>query len=156
MQFPFRLSLSLSLSLHPSQLCFPKINLQVKQGNRKMWTKSARTPITSAPHSRSTLAYLPQFLIVFIIILILIIIIIIKNNINRSNSHGQHGSKRRKQAQHTHSPGSNAVHSHTYINTVITSLCEAPAQPLQNLESFSFFFFKVPEGGGANPLQPAR
>ena len=31
------------------------------------------------------------------------------------------------------------VHSHTYINIVTTTLCEAPAQLLQNLES-NFFF----------------
>ena len=31
------------------------------------------------------------------------------------------------------------IHSHTYINNVTTTLCEAPAQLLQNLESnFSF------------------
>ena len=40
------------------------------------------------------------------------------------------------------------IHSHTYINTVTTTLCEVPAHLLQNLESN--VFLKLPEGGGAN------
>ena len=53
--------------------------------------------------------------------------------------HGHHGSNRRELAQHAHSSGSQAFHSHTDINTVTTTLCEAPVQLLQNLESiFSF------------------
>ena len=55
-----------------------------------------------------------------------------------------HGSKRRELAQHAHTRGSHAfTHSDTYINTVTTTLCEASAQLLQNLESN--FILKVPE-----------
>ena len=52
-----------------------------------------------------------------------------------------------------------ALHAVPAYNTATTTLCEAPAQLLHNLESI---FVKVPEGGGANwstrrkPRQPAR
>ena len=36
------------------------------------------------------------------------------------------------------------IHSHTYINTVTTTWCEAPAQLLQKLESI-FVLMKVPD-----------
>ena len=51
------------------------------------------------------------------------------------------------------------IHTHTYINTITTTLCEAPAQQLQNRNQM--FILKVPEGRGANwrtrrkPRQPA-
>ena len=49
-------------------------------------------------------------------------------------------TKRRELAQHAHSQAWIArIHSHTYINTVTTSLCEAPTQLLHNLES-NFLF----------------
>ena len=52
-------------------------------------------------------------------------------NFNRRSSHGNHGSKRRElAAQHAHSHGSHAFASHTYIDTVTTTSCEAPAQLL--------------------------
>ena len=40
------------------------------------------------------------------------------------------------------------LHQHSYINTVTTTLCEAPAELLHNLEST--FWGKVPDGGVAN------
>ena len=59
-----------------------------------------------------------------------------KKNFNRRGFHGQHGSKRRELAQHAHSRGSHAfTRTLIYINTVITTLCQAPAQVLQNLKS---------------------
>ena len=67
---------------------------------------------------------------IIIIIIIIIITIIIMKNFNGRSSHGHLGSKRRELAQHTHSSESHAfTDSHTYINTVTTILCEAPAQP---------------------------
>ena len=53
-------------------------------------------------------------------------------------------------AQHAHSQWIARIHSHTYINAVTstTTLCEAPAQLLHNLEYN--YITTVPEGGGAN------
>ena len=54
---------------------------------------------------------------------------------NSRGCHGHHGSKRRELPQHAVA----RIHSHTYINTVTTIVCEAPTQLLQKLESnFSF------------------
>ena len=50
-----------------------------------------------------------------------------------------HGSKRRKLAQDAHSRGSHPFTHTLYINTVTTTLREAPAQLLQNLESDLYF-----------------
>ena len=66
-------------------------------------------------------------------------------NFNRCSSPGHHGSKCCELAQHAHSRGS---HAYTHTNTVTTTLREALAQLLQNLDSN--FILKVPEGGGAN------
>ena len=71
--------------------------------------------------------------------LIIIIIIIIMKNFNRRSSHGHHGSKRHKLAQHAHSRGSHTFTHTLYINTVTTTLCETPAQLLQILE-WNFYF----------------
>ena len=53
------------------------------------------------------------------------------------------------------------IHSHTNSSTVITKLCEARAQLLQNLKSNSFFWRYLREGEQTgvpreNPRQPAR
>ena len=54
--------------------------------------------------------------------MIIIIIIIIMKTFNSRGSHGHLGSK--------------CAFTHTlYINTVTTTLCEAPAQLVHNLES---------------------
>ena len=63
-------------------------------------------------------------------------------NFNSRSSHSHHGSKRHELVQHTNSHGLQAL-THTYIKTVTTTLCQAPAQLLQNLESN--FILKVPE-----------
>ena len=70
-------------------------------------------------------------------------------NFNRRSPHVHHGSKRRKLAQRAHSRGSHAFTHTLYINTFTTTLCEPPAQLLNNLE-FIILILKVPEGGGAN------
>ena len=68
-------------------------------------------------------------------------LIIIINNFNRRSSHGHHGSKCCELA---HSRG-----SHTFTHTLTsTTLCQAPAHLLQNLESKQKF--KLAEGGEAN------
>ena len=41
-------------------------------------------------------------------------------NLNRRDSHGHHGSKRRELVQHAHT-WITRIHSHTYINTVTTA-----------------------------------
>ena len=64
---------------------------------------------------------------------------IIMKNFNRRTSHGHYGSKRRKLTWIAR------IHSHTFINTVKTTLCEAPPQLLQNLES-NFYFEGTWEG----------
>ena len=46
------------------------------------------------------------------------------------------------------------IHSHTYINIATTTLCEAPAQLLQNLESN--FFFEGTWGRGGKPEYPEK
>ena len=74
-------------------------------------------------------------------------------NINRCNSHGHHGSKRRELAQHAHSSGSHAF-THTLTSTVTTTLCKAPAQLLQNLESH--FYFESTWGRGTKPEYPEK
>ena len=56
-------------------------------------------------------------------------------NFNRRSSHDHHSSKRHKLVQHVHSRGSQAFTHTFYINTVTTTLCEAPAQLLHNLET---------------------
>ena len=62
-----------------------------------------------------------------------------KSRIHEELHHGSN-SKRRELAQHVLSRGSHAfTHTLTYINTVTTTSCEAPAQLLQNLES-NFLF----------------
>ena len=63
-------------------------------------------------------------------------LIIIMKKFNRRSSHGSHGSKRHKLAQHALSRG---LHAHTYINTVSTTLCKAPAHLLQDLETNYYF-----------------
>ena len=60
-------------------------------------------------------------------------------NFNRHSSHGDHGSKHGELAQHALTWIAR-IHSHTYINTVSTTLCEAPAQLLHNLELLKFYF----------------
>ena len=65
---------------------------------------------------------------------VLLILIIMKNG-NRRSSHGHRGSKRRELAVTRTLTWIARILSHTYINTVITTLCEAPAQLLHNLES---------------------
>ena len=72
-----------------------------------------------------------------------IIIIIVMKNFNRRSSHGHHGSKRHELAPHALTWIAH-IHSHTYMNTVTTTLCEVPAQLLQNLESI--LILKVPQG----------
>ena len=61
---------------------------------------------------------------------------IIMMNFTRRSSRGHHGSKRRELAQHAHSTwiAPRIFHSRTYIDTVTSTLCEAPALLLQNLE----------------------
>ena len=56
---------------------------------------------------------------------------------------------------HAHSCGSHArIHSHTYINSVTTTLSEVPSQLLQILESN--FYFKGPWGRGSRPEYPEK
>ena len=66
-------------------------------------------------------------------------------NVNKRNSHGDHGSKRRELAQHAHSRG-----SHAFTRTLASTQSQAPAQLLHNNVMESNFILKVPEGGGAN------
>ena len=47
------------------------------------------------------------------------------------------------------------IHSHTYINTVTATLCEALAQLLHNF-GIEFFILKVPEGRGSKPVYPVK
>ena len=61
------------------------------------------------------------------------------------SSHGQRATN-----SVTHIQGSHTfTHTLTYINTVTTMLCEAPAQLLHILESI----LKVPEGGGGGKTE---
>ena len=72
--------------------------------------------------------------------------IMIMKNFNRRSFHGGHGSKRRELAELTRTLTWVArIHSHTYINIIRNTWCEAPAQLLQNFENRSFIL-KVPEG----------
>ena len=74
--------------------------------------------------------------------MIIIIIIIIMKTINRRSSHGHHGSKSIERTLTWIA----RIHSHTFINTVTTTLCEAPAHILQHFKLN--FILKVPDGGG--------
>ena len=47
------------------------------------------------------------------------------------------------------------IHSHTFINTVTTTLCEAPAQLLHNFGNQNFNL-KVPAGRGSKPVYPEK
>ena len=54
---------------------------------------------------------------------------IIMKKFYKRDSHGHHGSKRRELAQHILTWIAR-IHSHSYINTVTTTWCEALAQLL--------------------------
>ena len=69
--------------------------------------------------------------------------ILIMKNCNRSGSRVYHGSKRCELVQHAHSHGSHAF-THSYINTVTTMWCEAPAQLLLFSECWLFLCFRNP------------
>ena len=70
-------------------------------------------------------------------------------NFNSCSSHGQHGSKRRELAQHTHSRGSHSF-THTLTSTQLQRLCAKRQPSYYIISTESFFFVKVPEGGGTN------
>ena len=81
-------------------------------------------------------------------------VVIKMKNFNRRRSQGHHGSKRRELAQHAYSHGSHAFTHTLDINTVTTTLCEASAQLLHNLESN--FNFQGTSGRGSKPEVPRK
>ena len=85
------------------------------------------------------------------IVIIIMVIIIIMNCNSRGSSHSHHGPKRRELAQHAHWRGS---HAFAHALTSTSTLCEAPAQLLQNLESN--FYFEGTWGRGSKPECPKK
>ena len=82
-------------------------------------------------------------------VVVSLIILIMKN----FNGHGHHGSKRSKLVQHALTWIAR-IHSHTYINTVTTTWCEAPAQLLQKFGID--FYFEGTWGRGSKPEYPEK
>ena len=76
----------------------------------------------------------------FKIIIIIVIIIIIMKHFNRRSSQEHLMAQSAVNWRNIHSRGSHAF-TRTHTTTVTTTLCEAPAQLLQNMESN--FYFEV-------------
>ena len=69
-------------------------------------------------------------------------------NFNRYCSHGHHGSKHQKLAQHAHSRGSHAF-THTLTSTWLQPHCAKRQLSCIRIWN-NIFILKVPEGGGEN------
>ena len=88
-----------------------------------MHSRNNATYINQSWQPSASFVFYPFLIFIITIIIIIIIIMMKKKNFNRRSSHGHHGSRFRELAYgNTHTHVDRSIHSHTYINTVTTTL----------------------------------